>query len=85
MDPYESYPCGRPLGMVFDTLGNNLIVAHSLLGIFEVNLETGEKKHLVKNDEVIGEKVSRFLIENLTDFQNSKPISTEYFRKIKIR
>ena len=57
MDPYESVACGRPLGMDFDTLGNNLIVSHSYLGIFEVNIESGEKKHLVKNDEVIGENV----------------------------
>jgi hypothetical protein len=57
MEPYESHPCGRPLGMEFDTLGNNLIVSHSYHGIFEVNIDSGEKIHLVKNDEVIGENV----------------------------
>ena len=57
MDSFESVPCGRPLGMDFDTLGNNLIVSHSYHGIFEVNIDSGEQKHLVKNDEVIGENV----------------------------
>lgn len=59
MDGYEQHPCGRPLGMVFDTLGNNLIVAHSYLGIFLVDIDTGKKSHLVKNDDIIGEKVRR--------------------------
>lgn len=62
MEPYESVPCGRPLGMNFDTLGNNLIVSHSYHGIFEVNIETGEKTQLVKHDEVIGENVRIYYI-----------------------
>lgn len=56
-DNYETFPCGRPLGMAFDVLGNNLIVIHSSLGVFEVNLENGEKKVLVSDDDVIGEDV----------------------------
>lgn len=57
-DNYETFPCGRPLGMAFDTLDeNNLIVIHSYLGVFEVNVKTGEKKLLASNEEVIGEDV----------------------------
>jgi hypothetical protein len=44
--------------MVFDTLGNNLIVAHSSKGIFEVNLDSGKIKQLVLENQVIGETVS---------------------------
>lgn len=49
---------GRPLGMNFDTIGNNLIVADAYYGIFEVDLETGAEKQLVAADEVIGGIVS---------------------------
>lgn len=51
-------PCGRPLGMAFDTLGDFLIVMHSSLGIFEVDLKTGQKNNLVDADKVIGVKVN---------------------------
>ncbi|KAG5679181.1 hypothetical protein PVAND_008770 [Polypedilum vanderplanki] len=53
-EPYELIPCGRPLGMNFDTLGNNLIVMHSYDGIYEVNLDSGDKKLLVSRDTIIG-------------------------------
>lgn len=57
-DNYETFPCGRPLGMTFDVLDeNNLIVVHSFMGIFEVNLKTGDKKILLSNEEVIGKEV----------------------------
>lgn len=43
--------------MAFDTVGNNLIVMHSLHGVFEVDLKTGEKKQLVFEKDVIGDEV----------------------------
>lgn len=44
--------------MAFDVLDENILfVIHSYLGIFEVNLKTGEKKLIVSNEEVIGENV----------------------------
>lgn len=57
---YNEAPCGRPLGMAFDVLGDNLIVMHSFLGVFEVSLTTGEKKRLVSENERIGLEVSLF-------------------------
>lgn len=56
-DNYETFPCGRPLGMAFDVLNDNILVIHSYLGIFEVNINTGEKKLLISNEEVIGDDV----------------------------
>lgn len=50
-------PCGRPLGLAFDTLGDFLIVMHSSQGIFEVDLKTGKKNNLIDADTVIGVKV----------------------------
>lgn len=57
-DPTEYLPCGRPLGMAFDTIGNNLIVMHSLMGVFAVDLKTGDKTQLVYETDVIGDDVS---------------------------
>lgn len=57
---YNDAPCGRPLGMAFDTIGDNLIVMHSYLGVFEVDLKTGGKKQLVSEENVIGVEVSQF-------------------------
>lgn len=56
--PTEEHICGRPLGMAFDTQGDNLIVADAYYGIWEVNLKTNEKKQLVSPDQVIGVNVS---------------------------
>lgn len=56
-DSDESSPCGRPLGMAFDTIGDNLIVMHSLQGVFEVDLKTGKKNQLVSESDIIGNKV----------------------------
>jgi hypothetical protein len=55
---YEELVCGRPLGMNFDTQGDNLIVADSNDGIFEVNLKSGQKKRLISPDYFIGTLVS---------------------------
>lgn len=54
----ENVPCGRPLGMAFDTIGNNLIVMHSLQGVFTVDVTTGEKTQLVSEKDVMGDDVS---------------------------
>jgi hypothetical protein len=63
-DNYETFPCGRPLGMAFDVLDEDmLIVVHSYLGIFEVNIKTGQKKMLISNEEVFGENVRNFICE----------------------
>ncbi|CRL06686.1 CLUMA_CG019603, isoform A [Clunio marinus] len=50
----DKAPCGRPLGMAFDTIGNNLIVMHTYQGIFEVDLINGNKKLLVSSKDIIG-------------------------------
>lgn len=57
---YSEALCGRPLGMAFDVLGDNLIVMHSSLGVFEVSLKTGAKKQLVSENEQIGVDVRSF-------------------------
>lgn len=53
----EKAPCGRPLGLAFDTIGDNLIVMHSHHGVFEVDLKSGSKKQLVSEADVIGKAV----------------------------
>lgn len=51
----EEKVCGRPLGMAFDTIGNNLVVADAYYGVWLVNLKTGKKTNLVSpNDELDG-------------------------------
>jgi sugar lactone lactonase YvrE len=55
----EEAICGRPLGLNFDTIGDNLIVADAYYGIFEVNLQTGVKTQLVSPNEVIDGPVPR--------------------------
>uniref|UniRef100_A0A182M2S7 Strictosidine synthase conserved region domain-containing protein n=1 Tax=Anopheles culicifacies TaxID=139723 RepID=A0A182M2S7_9DIPT len=50
---YSERICGRPLGIDFDTKGNNLIVADPYLGIWQVHIKTGEKKLLVSKDKAI--------------------------------
>lgn len=61
--PCESFAeedvCGRPLGLAFDTQGNNLIVADAYYGIWEVNLANGDKKRLVSRDLVLDGEVKR--------------------------
>ncbi|XP_055523310.1 adipocyte plasma membrane-associated protein Hemomucin-like [Wyeomyia smithii] len=57
---YDERECGRPLGMAFDTQGNNLIVVEAYTGIWQVQIKTGERKQLISLDRVIeGGKVSR--------------------------
>lgn len=57
---YHERECGHPLGIAFDTQGNNLIVIEPYFGIYQVQIKTGEKKLLVSLDQVIeGGKVSR--------------------------
>uniref|UniRef100_A0A182QWQ2 Strictosidine synthase conserved region domain-containing protein n=1 Tax=Anopheles farauti TaxID=69004 RepID=A0A182QWQ2_9DIPT len=50
---YSERVCGRPLGIDFDTKGNNLIVADPYLGIWQVHIKTGEKKLLVSKTNAI--------------------------------
>lgn len=57
VDQYKKAPCGRPLGMAFDTLGDNLIVIHSYDGVYEVDLKNGNKKLLVSRKDIIGKEV----------------------------
>lgn len=56
--PEEEHICGRPLGLAMDTKGNNLIVADTYYGIWEVDLKTHAKKQLVTPEQVIGAKVN---------------------------
>ncbi|XP_055377097.1 adipocyte plasma membrane-associated protein Hemomucin [Condylostylus longicornis] len=48
---YEESKCGRPLGLAFDTLGNNLIAADAYYGIWEIDLSNGKKKLLVSPNQ----------------------------------
>ncbi|XP_058453278.1 adipocyte plasma membrane-associated protein Hemomucin-like isoform X3 [Malaya genurostris] len=57
---YDERECGKPLGMAFDSKGNNLIVIEAYTGIWQVQIKTGERKQLVSVDTVIeGGKISR--------------------------
>lgn len=55
--PAQEAICGRPLGMAFDTLGNNLIVADAYYGIWSVDLATGKKTQLISPTEELDGKV----------------------------
>lgn len=44
---YQQAKCGRPLGLAFDTISDDLIVADAYYGIWSVNPKTGDKKQLV--------------------------------------
>ncbi|XP_062706485.1 adipocyte plasma membrane-associated protein Hemomucin-like [Aedes albopictus] len=58
--PYHERECGHPLGIAFDTQGNNLIVIEPYFGIYQVQIKTGQKKLLVPLDQIIeGGKKSR--------------------------
>ncbi|XP_004533668.1 adipocyte plasma membrane-associated protein [Ceratitis capitata] len=57
---FEESRCGRPLGLAFDTQGNNLIVSDAYYGIWQVDLNSNEKKLLVSpNQELPGKDVQR--------------------------
>lgn len=47
-EPFQDAICGRPLGIAFDTISDDLIVADAYYGIWSVNTKTGDKKQLVK-------------------------------------
>lgn len=56
----EEEVCGRPLGLAFDTQGDNLIVADAYYGIWSVDLTNGDKVQLVSRDVVLeGKGVNR--------------------------
>lgn len=62
----EEAICGRPLGMAFDTIGNNLIVADAYYGIWSVDLKTGKKQQLVTpNEELDGEVSNNKFIQTI--------------------
>uniref|UniRef100_A0A8D8CUH0 Adipocyte plasma membrane-associated protein n=1 Tax=Culex pipiens TaxID=7175 RepID=A0A8D8CUH0_CULPI len=56
---FDERECGRPLGIAFDTQGNNLIVAEPYSGLWQVQIKTGERKLLVSLDEVLDGVVPR--------------------------
>lgn len=60
---HSTFICGRPLGLAFDTITENLIVTDTSTGIFEFNLTTGQKKQLVLNTTHLGndESVGNFI------------------------
>lgn len=59
-DITEESRCGRPLGMAFDTQGNNLIVADAYFGIWQIDLVSNKKKLLVSpSQELPGNGVQR--------------------------
>ncbi|XP_017083073.1 adipocyte plasma membrane-associated protein-like [Drosophila eugracilis] len=52
--------CGYPVGLAFDTIGNNLIIADAHYGIWQVSLDTKEKTNLVSPEEILpGKGVNR--------------------------
>lgn len=55
--PDENSVCGRPLGMAFDTISENLIVTDTANGIFELNVENGKKKQIVSSKVELGSEV----------------------------
>lgn len=64
--PVEEHICGRPLGLAFDTQGNNLIVVDAYYGLWEVDLKSGQKKNLVSAEQNIGVNVSlNFLLSKI--------------------
>lgn len=60
--PEEESICGRPLGLAFDTISDNLLVVDAYYGLWEVNLKDGSKKQLVSPDMPIGINVSILLM-----------------------
>lgn len=57
----EEKICGRPLGLAFDTQGNNLIVADAYYGIWLVNLSNGKKTQLVTPTEELDGTVNKYI------------------------
>ncbi|KAL7731234.1 hypothetical protein ACLKA6_014421 [Drosophila palustris] len=59
-ETYEEARCGRPLGMAFDTQGNNLIVADAYYGLWQVDLTSHKKQLLVSpRQELPGKSIAR--------------------------
>ncbi|XP_050744588.1 adipocyte plasma membrane-associated protein Hemomucin isoform X2 [Drosophila biarmipes] len=57
---FDDELCGYPVGLALDTQGNNLIVADSYYGIWQVNLITKEKTRLVSAEQILpGKSVNR--------------------------
>ena len=56
--PHEESLCGRPLGLSFDTIGDNLIVNDAYYGLWQVDLKTGKKTQLVSPKDELDGKVS---------------------------
>lgn len=59
--PAQEAICGRPTGLAFDTIGDNLIISDAYYGIWEFDLknEGYSKKQLVSPTEKIGGVVPR--------------------------
>lgn len=53
VDKNPKFVCGRPSGIAFDTISDNLIVVEVTNGIFELDVKSGEKTQLVSNKVVI--------------------------------
>ncbi|KAH8362784.1 hypothetical protein KR084_000930 [Drosophila pseudotakahashii] len=59
-DIYEESRCGRPLGLAFDTQGNNLIIADAYYGLWQVDLASNKKTLLVSPaQELAGKSINR--------------------------
>lgn len=57
---FEESRCGRPLGLAFDTQGNNLIAVDGYYGLWEVDLTTNKKKQLISpSQELPGKSIAR--------------------------
>lgn len=60
----EESICGRPLGMAFDTISDNLIVSDAYYGIWSVDLNNGRKTQLVAPTEELDGKVKYYLFRH---------------------
>ncbi|KAH8417708.1 hypothetical protein KR222_004680 [Zaprionus bogoriensis] len=59
-ETFEEARCGRPLGLAFDTLGNNLIASDGYYGLWQVDLTSNKKKLLVSPAwELPGKSIAR--------------------------
>lgn len=57
---FQDTLCGYPVGLGFDPLGNNMIIADAFYGLWQVSLDTKKKTLLVSPDQVLpGKKVDR--------------------------
>lgn len=69
LDEGDLFPiCGRPLGLAFDTIENNLIVMDSSNGIYKLNIDTHEIDVIIAASQPYGSNVN-FLLQILSFYK----------------